>query len=198
MPDGGIVATYADISGRVEQDLALKRANESLEQRVKTRTIELTRVNEELAQAQMLAEEANLGKTRFLAAAGHDILQPLNAARLYCSSLIEKAGKGPTGKAAVNIESSLESVETILGAVLDISRLDAGAMKPDDTAFSLDGLLRQIGNDFRPLAAEKKLGLTIMPSSLCVMTDRNLLRRLIQNLISNAIKYTRHGRILSG
>ncbi|TPI30043.1 response regulator [Mesorhizobium sp. B3-2-1] len=205
MPDGGIVATYADISGRVEQDLALKRANESLEQRVKTRTIELTRVNEELtrvneelAQAQMLAEEANLGKTRFLAAAGHDILQPLNAARLYCSSLIEKAGKGPAGKAAINIESSLESVETILGAVLDISRLDAGAMKPDDTAFSLDGLLRQIGNDFRPLAAEKKLGLTIMPSSLTVTTDRNLLRRLIQNLVSNAIKYTRRGRILVG
>ncbi|MEO5760269.1 MAG: PAS-domain containing protein [Mesorhizobium sp.] len=198
MPDGGIVATYADISGRVEQDLALKRANESLEQRVKTRTIELTRVNEELAQAQMLAEEANLGKTRFLAAAGHDILQPLNAARLYCSSLIEKAGKGPAGKAAVNIESSLESVETILGAVLDISRLDAGAMKPDNTAFRLDGLLRQICNDFEPLAAEKKLVLGIMPSSLTVMTDRNLLRRLIQNLVSNAIKYTRHGRILVG
>ncbi|MES0216279.1 hybrid sensor histidine kinase/response regulator [Mesorhizobium sp. C280B] len=198
MPDGGIVATYADISGRVEQDLALKRANESLEQRVKSRTAELTRVNEELAQAQMLAEEANLGKTRFLAAAGHDILQPLNAARLYCSSLIEKTGKGPAGKAAMNIESSLESVETILGAVLDISRLDAGAMKPDDTSFGLDGLLRQIGNDFRPLAAEKKLELSIMPSSLSVMTDRNLLRRLIQNLVSNAIKYTRRGRILVG
>lgn len=198
MPDGGIVATYADISGRVEQDLALKRANESLEQRVKTRTIELTRVNEELAQAQMLAEEANLGKTRFLAAAGHDILQPLNAARLYCSSLIEKAGKGPAGKAAVNIESSLESVETILGAVLDISRLDAGAMKPENAAFNLGGLLGQIGNDFRPLAAEKKLELTIIPSSLGVMTDRNLLRRLIQNLVSNAIKYTRQGRILVG
>jgi signal transduction histidine kinase len=205
MPDGGIVATYADISGRVEQDLALKRANESLEQRVKTRTIELTgvneeltRVNEELAQAQMLAEEANLGKTRFLAAAGHDILQPLNAARLYCSSLIEKAGKGPAGEAAINIESSLESVETILGAVLDISRLDAGAMKPDDSAFRLDGLLRQIGNDFQPLAAEKKLDLTIIASSLSVLTDRNLLRRLIQNLVSNAIKYTPHGRILVG
>ncbi len=82
--------------------------------------------------------------------------------------------------------------------MLDISRLDAGAMKPDDTAFRLDGLLRQIGNDFQPLAAEKKLELTIMPSSLSVMTDRNLLRRLIQNLVSNAIKYTRHGRILVG
>ena len=198
MPDGGIVATYADISARVEADLALKRANESLEQRVERRTAELTRVNEELAQAQMLAEEANLGKTRFLAAAGHDILQPLNAARLYCSSLIEKAGKGATGEAASNIESSLESVETILGAVLDISRLDAGAMKPAETVFRLDGLLRQIGTDFQPMAAEKRLELTIVPSSLTVHTDRNLLRRLIQNLVSNAVKYTRSGRILVG
>ncbi|MGO4561370.1 NahK/ErcS family hybrid sensor histidine kinase/response regulator [Rhizobiales bacterium 3FA27D7] len=198
MPDGGLVATYADISARVEADLALKRANESLEQRVKSRTAELTRVNEELAQAQMLAEEANLGKTRFLAAAGHDILQPLNAARLYCASLIEKAGKGASGQAAINIESSLESVETILGAVLDISRLDAGAMKPEETTFRLDGLLRQVGTDFKPLAAEKRLKLTIVPSSLSVTTDRNLLRRLIQNLVSNAIKYTRKGHILVG
>lgn len=198
MPDGGIVATYADISARVEADLALKRANESLEQRVQSRTAELTRVNEELAQAQMLAEEANLGKTRFLAAAGHDILQPLNAARLYCASLIEKAGKGAVGEAATNIESSLESVETILGAVLDISRLDAGAMKPEEKVFRLDEVLRQIGNDFQPLAAAKRLELVIVPSSVVVKTDRNLFRRLVQNLVSNAIKYTRQGRILVG
>ena len=108
MPDGGLVATYADITTRVAADLALKRVNETLEQRVKSRTAELTQVNEELAQAQMLAEEANLGKTRFLAAAGHDILQPLNAARLYCASLIERAGKGDTADAAASIESSLE------------------------------------------------------------------------------------------
>ena len=198
MPDGGIVATYADISARVAADLALKRANESLEQRVQQRTAELTRVNEELAQAQMFAEEANLGKTRFLAAAGHDILQPLNAARLYCASLIEKAGKGAASEAALNIESSLESVETILGAVLDISRLDAGAMKPAETVFRLDGLLRQIGTDFQPMASEKNLELIIVPSSLMVRTDRNLFRRLIQNLVSNAIKYTRSGRVLVG
>ncbi len=201
MPDGGIVATYADISAQVAADLALKRANESLEQRVQQRTAELTLVNGELAQAQMLAEEANLGKTRFLAAAGHDILQPLNAARLYCASLIEKIGKDDAdyaGDAVHNIESSLESVETILGAVLDISRLDAGAMKPADTVFRLDALLRQIGNDFQPMAAEKQLELVIVPSSITVRTDRNLFRRLIQNLVSNAIKYTRSGRILVG
>ncbi|MDP3896979.1 MAG: hybrid sensor histidine kinase/response regulator [Mesorhizobium sp.] len=198
MPDGGIVATYADITARVRADLALKGANESLEQRVASRTAELTRVNRELAQAQMLAEEANLGKTRFLAAVGHDILQPLNAARLYCSSLMERAGKGLVSEAASNIDSSLDSVETILGAVLDISRLDAGAMKPQLSVFSLGALLRQIGTDFTPMAEEKNLRLRIVPSSVIVHTDRNLLRRLVQNLVSNAIKYTRSGSVLIG
>lgn len=199
MPDGGIVATYADITRRMQADLALKRVNETLEQRVARRTAELTQVNEELAQAQKIAEEANLGKTRFLAAVGHDILQPLNAARLYCSSLIEKAAAGgPLGEAAVNIESSLESVETILGAVLDISRLDAGAMKPEETLFSLDGLLQQIATDFQPMASAKGLRLRIVPSSVRVRTDRNLFRRLVQNLVSNSIKYTRKGTVLVG
>jgi signal transduction histidine kinase len=198
MPDGGMVATYADITARVLADKALKAANESLEQRVASRTVELTRVNQELAQAQTLAEEANLGKTRFLAAVGHDILQPLNAARLYCASLIERTRKGPERETAANIDSSLDSVEAILGAVLDISRLDAGAMKPQVTVFRLDGLLRQIGTDFQPLAQEKNLRLRIVPSSISVMTDRNLFRRLLQNLVSNAIKYTRTGTVLIG
>ena len=82
--------------------------------------------------------------------------------------------------------------------MLDISRLDAGAMKPSETVFRLDGLMRQIGTDFMPMAAEKKLDLRIVPSSITVNTDRNLLRRLIQNLVSNAIKYTRSGRVLVG
>ncbi len=198
MPDGGIVATYADITARVRADLALKSANETLEQRVARRTAELMRVNDELAQAQMLAEEANLSKTRFLAAAGHDILQPLNAARLYCASLLEQAGKGPIGAAATNIELALESVEMILGAVLDISRLDAGAMKPSVTSFRLDGLFRQIANDFMPMAHEKGLELKVVPCSLTVSSDRNLMRRLIQNLVSNSIKYTRKGTVLVG
>jgi Na+/proline symporter/signal transduction histidine kinase/CheY-like chemotaxis protein len=198
MPDGGIVATYADITARVEADLALKRVNETLEQRVATRTAELVEVNEELAQAQMIAEEANLGKTRFLAAAGHDILQPLNAARLYCASLMETAAEDNRFGAISSIESSLESVETILGAVLDISRLDTGAMKPTISVFRLDGLLRQVKTDFQPLADEKRLELRIVPSSVSIATDRNLFRRLVQNLVSNAIKYTRSGRVLVG
>ncbi len=198
MPDGGIVATYTDITPRVEADMALKRINETLEQRVANRTAELMRVNEELAQAQVLAEEANLGKTRFLAAAGHDILQPLNAARLYCSSLMERVENGSIREHVTNIESSLDSVEAILGAVLDISRLDTGALKPTVSAFRLEPLLKQLDTDFKPLAAEKGLTLTIVPTSLAVETDRNLLRRLVQNLVSNAIKYTPQGQVLVG
>lgn len=198
MPDGGIVATYTDITARVRADEALKRINESLEQRVELRTSELSRANTELAQAQTLANEANISKTRFLAAAGHDILQPLNAARLYSASLIERLGTSENEKIVSNIESSLESVEAILGAVLDISRLDTGALKPTLTTFSLDALLRQIQTDFSPIAAKKNLKFAVIPTKFYVHSDRNLLARLIQNLVSNAIKYTRVGGVVVG
>jgi Na+/proline symporter/signal transduction histidine kinase/CheY-like chemotaxis protein len=200
MPDGGIVVTYTDITGQVEADEALKRAKEGLEQRVMTRTAELTAVNRELARAQAAAEEANLGKTRFLAAAGHDISQPLNAARLYTSSLVERtAGKRSKDREiAQKIDSSLQAVENIIGAVLDISRLDAGAMTPNPTVFSLGDVLEQVKTDFQPLADEKGLEFVVVPSSIIVESDRNLLRRLVQNLVSNAVKYTKAGKVLVG
>jgi Na+/proline symporter/CheY-like chemotaxis protein len=198
MPDGGIVATYTDITQRVRADEALKRVNESLEQRVTARTSELSRVNEELANAQTVAEQANIGKTRFLAAVSHDILQPLNAARLYSASLSERLGHGENDDIVGKIESSLDSVETILGAVLDISRLDTGAMKPNVSIFPLSSLLRQIKTDFQPLAQKKTLKLSVIDSSFHVRTDRNLLQRLVQNLVSNAVKYTRTGGIVVG
>lgn len=97
-----------------------------------------------------------------------------------------------------NIDSALESVETILGAVLDISRLDTGAMKPRLAPVPLQGLLERIETDFAPIAREKNLKLIVMPTSLTVRSDPNLLRRLVQNLVSNAIKYTPSGRVLVG
>mgnify|MGYP001164624306 CR=1 FL=1 len=199
MPDKGIVATFTDITERVAADRALKQANETLEQRVSERTAELTRVNRELAEARASADEANLGKTRFFAAAGHDILQPLNAARLYSSALVERLGTADgNGSLVRNIDSALESVEAILGAVLDISRLDTGAMKPRITSVPLDDLLRRIETDFAPVAQEKNLAFRVMPTSLRVRSDPNFLRRLIQNLVSNAIKYTIDGKVLVG
>jgi Na+/proline symporter/signal transduction histidine kinase/CheY-like chemotaxis protein len=198
MPDKGIVATLTDITERVAADRALKLANETLEQRVEERTAELTRVNRELAEARAAAEEANIGKTRFFAAAGHDILQPLNAARLYSSALVERLGKPENSALVRNIDSALESVEAILGAVLDISRLDTGAMKPRVASVALDELLRRIETDFAPMAREKNLRFVVVPSSIRVRSDPNLLRRLVQNLVSNAIKYTIDGKILVG
>jgi Na+/proline symporter/signal transduction histidine kinase/CheY-like chemotaxis protein len=198
MPDKGIVTTYTDITQRVAADMALKQANETLELRVAERTGELTRVNKEVAEARAAAEEANIGKTRFFAAAGHDILQPLNAARLYSSSLVERLGESENSMLVQNIDSSLESVETILGAVLDISRLDTGAMKPRLQSVPLNDLLRRIETDFAPVARAANLKLTVMPTSLTVRTDPNLLRRLVQNLVSNAIKYTLTGKVLVG
>ena len=198
MPDKGIVATFTDITQRVASDQALKQANETLEQRVAERTVELTRVNRELAEARASADEANIGKTRFFAAAGHDILQPLNAARLYSSSLVERLGASGESDLVQNIDSALESVETILGAVLDISRLDTGSMKARMTSVPLNELLKRIETDFAPMAQEKNLDLVVMPTSLTVRSDPNLLRRLIQNLVSNAIKYTLSGKVIVG
>jgi Na+/proline symporter/signal transduction histidine kinase len=199
MPDSGIVATFTDISDRVAAAKALKQANETLEQRVTQRTSELTRVNHALGQARAEAEEANIGKTRFFAAAGHDILQPLNAARLYSSALVERMTPADrNGPLVRNIDSALESVEAILGAVLDISRLDTGAMKPQLETIALDDLLRRIATDYEPMAREKNLTFVVMPTSLRVRSDANLLRRLVQNLVSNAIKYTISGKVLVG
>ena len=198
MPDGGVVTTWTDITERVATAEALARANETLERRVRERTEELVRLNEELSAAKAQAEEANAGKTRFLAAAGHDILQPLNAARLYVTSLVEKSGGTPLADHASNIDQSLDAVEEIIGALLDISRLDAGALKPEFLVFRVDEVLKSVKVEFEPIAAEKGLDLVVVASSLWVRSDRRLLRRLVQNLVSNAIKYTPTGRVLVG
>jgi Na+/proline symporter/CheY-like chemotaxis protein len=198
MPGGGLVITFSDVTPSFEAAEALERANATLEKRVRDRTEELTRLNSELALAKSTAEDANISKTRFLAAASHDILQPLNAARLYVTSLVERQAGGEDSRLVENIDDSLEAIEEILGALLDISRLDAGAMTPSITSFKMSDLMRSLEIEFAPIARAKGLKLTFVPCSLPVESDRLMLRRLLQNLISNAIKYTPHGRVLVG
>jgi signal transduction histidine kinase/ActR/RegA family two-component response regulator len=198
MPQGGIVTTYSDLTERVEAAEALARVNETLERRVQERTAELTDVNNALAIAKRKADEANLDKTRFLAAASHDVLQPLNAARLYATSLVERHGAGQEAKLARNIDASLEAVEEILNVLIEIARLDTGRMEPDITAFPLNEVFERLEVEFQPLAREKGLELRIVPTAMWVSSDRRLLRRVLQNLLSNAIKYTASGKVLLG
>ena len=198
MPDGGLVITFTDVTPSFEAAEALERANATLEKRVRDRTEELTRLNSELALAKSAAEDANISKTRFLAAASHDILQPLNAARLYATSLVERQNGGEDSRLVENIDDSLEAIEEILSALLDISRLDAGAMTTAISSFKMADLMRSLEIEFAPIARAKGLKLAFVPCSLPVESDRLLLRRLLQNLISNAIKYTPQGRVLVG
>jgi len=198
MPQGGIVATFTDITDRVAAAQALARANETLERRVRERTAELTEVNKALAEAKIKADEANLDKTRFLAAASHDVLQPLNAARLYTTSLLEREPPGPLRPLARNVDASLEAVEEILNALLDISRLDTGSLKAELGEFAIDSMLQQLKVEFTPQAEARGLELVAVPCRLYVRTDRRLLRRVLQNFLSNAIKYTKQGRVLIG
>lgn len=198
MPDGGIVVTYTDVSERAANKRTLEQVNQALEERVKVRTEELTLLNGQLEQASRMAHEANISKTKFLAAAGHDILQPLNAARLYTTALSERLSDEKHLESAHHVEAALSSVEDILSALLDMSRLDAGAMTTELTVLSLDELLEQLRVEFLPMAEAKSLPFRVIKSGLFVRSDRRLLRRLLQNLISNAIKYTPHGRVVVG
>ena len=198
MPGGGLVITFSDVTPSFEAAEALERANATLEKRVRDRTEELMRLNSELALAKSTAEDANISKTRFLAAASHDILQPLNAARLYVTSLVERQNGGEDSRLVENIDDSLEAIEEILGALLDISRLDAGAMTTSITRFKMADLMRSLEIEFAPIARAKGLDLVFVPCSLPVESDRSLLRRLLQNFISNAVKYTPRGRVLVG
>lgn len=198
LPDGGLVTTYTDITEAVMAEKALEDANATLEKRVRARTDELMQVNKELARAKREADDANASKTRFLAAASHDIAQPLNAARLYATALSDTARGSAYAELSENVEASLDAVEEILSALLEISRLDAGKLKAEITTFPIGEILKQLQIEFEPVAAAKGLRLTFIPSSLYVTSDRRLLRRLMQNLISNAVKYTVKGRVVVG
>jgi signal transduction histidine kinase/CheY-like chemotaxis protein len=193
LPNGGLVISFSDVTDRVAAQSEIADINLSLEGRVEERTADLVRVNSELEVARAKADAANRDKTRFLAAASHDLLQPLNAARLYTATLVERAGGTGLDELASSIEQSLTAVEEIMSALLDISRLDAGAMKPANAPFQVRDLLKKIDVEFAPLAAKKQIRLRLVETCAAAVGDRALVARVVQNLVSNAIKYTRPG-----
>ena len=191
MPDGGFVLSFTDVTAEHTALDALSRANETLEARVMERTLEL---EDALAHA----ERANASRSRFVAAASHDLLQPLSAAKLFISSI---GGEGLEPMAQVALEkaqNALLSVEGILDALLDISKLESGKAAVSVGAVHLQRLLRTLSEEFAPIASAKGLALTVIPCSAVVESDPAYLRRILQNLIGNAIRYTDKGRVLVG
>lgn len=208
----GFFVLIRDITDRRKTALALERAYDDLEQRVRERTAELTGLNSQLRaeiaeraavearlrEAKREADQANLSKTKFLAAVSHDLLQPLNAARLFTSALLEQSF-GPKAEGLVrSVSTSLDDVENLLGTLVDISKLDAGVIKPDVTAFDLRDLLNNIARECRQMALADGLTLDFVPSSAVVSSDSQLLARILRNFLTNAIRYTGQGRILLG
>ncbi|WP_109355450.1 PAS domain-containing hybrid sensor histidine kinase/response regulator [Sphingorhabdus sp. EL138] len=182
-PTGGYVTSYSDIT-------ADRRSEQALEAKVEERTKQLTDANSAL-------EKATRSKTRFLAAASHDLVQPLNAARLFTSALDEEIGtqQPRAKKLAHDIDRSIEMADRLLRALLDISRLDGGGLQPKISRFSLGPLFDDLRSEFNRVAKEKGLKLHVADTDLWVETDRNLLLSILQNLVSNAVRYTENGSV---
>jgi PAS domain S-box-containing protein len=199
MTGGGFVTTYTDITEfkRHEQDLL--DAKQGLEERVAQRTRELSASLEAQRMAKQEAEAANVSKTRFFAAASHDLLQPLNAARLFVSALESRARAHPElQELTVRIDASMRAAEELLDDLLDVARLDSGVLKPDISSFPIIELLEELRRQYAPLAQARHLRLSIVGCHEVVRSDRVLLRRIIQNYLSNALRYTKRGGVVVG
>jgi len=202
MAGGGYVTTYTDITEYKRTEQALLEAKQGLEARVQQRTQELVAALEAQRAAKQQAEEANIGKTRFVAAASHDLLQPLNAARLFASALETRARAqrdlGDVAEMAARIDESMRAAEELLSDLLDIARLDSGVLKPVCTTIPIADLIEDLRRQYAPLAQARNLKLDVAYSHVSVYSDRVLLRRIIQNYLSNALRYTERGGVAVG
>jgi len=210
LPDGGFVTSFSDITNHISTQNALEEINMDLENRIEARTQEVQTINKDL-QAQIdsrvqteqaltlakrEAEQANDSKTRFLALASHDILQPLNAARLYLAAIDEKQLDKTNQNSFDKLGDSLDSTVHLMSALLEIAKLEQGAMTPTPRHFSIDDILAPLQSEYAILSSDKGLKLSVRSNQQIVHSDITYLRRIIQNLVSNAVKYTDRGRVL--
>ena len=212
-PDLGpevVEAFVADISERVQSRQKLEQMNAELEKRVEERTEALHNANvdlryqieerekiqQELKVAVDAATEANRGKDKYLAAASHDLLQPLNAARLMISALQDSKLPEAEERMVNQVHRALEGAEDLLADLLDISKLDQQAMKPDLTFLDLAELLTGLGEEFQAVAANAGLQFRVRTLPVIVQTDHRMLTRVLRNLLSNAFRYTREGGVV--
>jgi len=187
MPGGGFVTTYEDITESVNAAKLLKEANEELESRVHERTLELEALTQKL-------ERNTRSKTHFLAAASHDLLQPINAARLFTHSIAERAEQPlEVKRLSKSVDQSLTTANELLRALLDISKLDAGGIEPDYKVLSVHDFLRSIESEMQASANDKRVKLSVVAEQIYILSDRQLLFSVMLNLVANALRYTPEG-----
>ncbi|GAA6183606.1 PAS domain-containing hybrid sensor histidine kinase/response regulator [Aliiglaciecola sp. NS0011-25] len=210
LPGGGFVTSFNDITAHIEIQKALEESKINLERRIEKRGEEVQAINaelrseierraqleEDLVQARKAAEDANASKTRFLALASHDVLQPLNAAKLYLSALGEIDVDIEAKEILQKLSDSVNSSETLIATLLDIARLDQGEMKLTLEDVLLPKLLSSLIDEFAMKAEQKGLQLRTQIPPYWVNTDKTHLYRIVQNLLSNAVKYTKKGKVL--
>ncbi len=208
LANGGYVTTYTDVSDYHMMLDQLEHAKETLEERVESRTAELQhanlslqRENELRGRTEQELKEVHASKSRFLAAASHDLLQPINAARLFVASLsakLEVSDQSPLRSDVEYLDDALAQAEQLISSLREISRLGSGKEQPKRENFSIDSLLTPLANEAAALAEKQNLSFDWVPSSVWVNSDPHLLRRVLQNFISNALRYTKSGKVLLG
>ena len=169
----GVVITFIDITER-------KRASQALEV------------------AKQLAESASVAKSRFLAAASHDLRQPLQTLTLLHGLLAKTAQTDPSQNLLGRLDQAVSAMSGMLNALLDINQIEAGIVRAEMIDFKVADLLAQLRDEFDYHAKARGLVLHVVSSGLCIRSDPRLLEQMIRNLLSNALKYTRHGRVLLG
>jgi two-component system, sensor histidine kinase len=170
----------------------------ALDHQVRRRTHELQHAMRSIEKAKKQAEAASSLKTTFVTSVGHDLLQPLNAARLALSALGELQEDPEGGVLIEQVDRCLVTLEELIRTLLDLSKLDAGVMKPEIRSFELHDVMEPLAREFAHFAEKRGLKLRIFATRRTVRSDPSMLRRILQNLLANALRYTSHGGVLVG